>query len=93
MVKLILKSIISGFVLGTVLFVVAPLGLAIYFIEYLKPVLIPGVSLAQFFLGNTDSITPMILAFIFNGLIYSIPFLGFSLIRAYVAKKKETELS
>jgi hypothetical protein len=70
MVKLILKSIISGFILGTVLFVVAPLGLAIYFIEYLKPVLIPGVSLAQFILGNTDSITPMIFAFIFNGLIY-----------------------
>jgi hypothetical protein len=69
---LITKSIITGFILGTIFFVIAPFGLGIYLIEIMKPVLTPGVSLIQL-LGQTI-VNPAYLFFslFFNGLIYSI---------------------
>lgn len=73
MIKLIGKSAIFGFVLGALLFGIAPLGLGIYFIEYLKPVLVPGVLLTQSILGTTDGSSSFALALFLNGAIYTIP--------------------
>lgn len=87
MAKLIIRSMIFGFILGTVFFVISPLGLGIYFIEYLRPILIPGVLLTQLILGNVIGPIPLLLAFFFNGVIYSILFLGFFATRIYVVNK------
>ena len=80
-VKLIVKNTVYGFILGTILFGIAPLGLGISFIEYLKPVLVPGVFLTQLILGNTVGPMQLLLALFLNGIIFSIPFLVFSLSR------------
>lgn len=82
MTSLIIRALIYGFILGSLFFAIAPLGLGIYLIELLKPVLVPGVLLAQLILGNTAGSKPIILALFLNGIIYSIPFLAFSLTRA-----------
>ena len=84
MTKLIIKSIIYGFIVGTAFFAIAPFGLGVYFIEFLKPVLIPGVLLTQLILGNTVGSITLILALFLNGLIYTVLFLSFALTRKYV---------
>ena len=76
MKSIIPKSLICGFIAGTVLFGIAPLGLGIYFIEIIKPVLVPGVLLTQLVLGNTIGSTALFLALLLNGMIYSILFYG-----------------
>lgn len=87
MAKLIIRSLVYGFIIGSILFAIAPLGLGIYFIELLKPLLVPGVLLTQFILGNTVGSKPILLALFLNGMIYSIPFLAFSLIQ----RERETK--
>lgn len=83
MTKLVVRPMIYGFILGAVFFVISPLGLGSAFIEHLRPVLIPGVLLTQLFLNVIGTI-PLLLAFILNGVIYSILFFGFFAIRLYV---------
>jgi len=86
-VRFILKPTIKntayGFLLGMVLFMIAPLGLGIPFIENLKPVLAPGIYLAQILIGDSAGPVQIGLAFILNGIIFALAFLGFS-----VAKSK-----
>ena len=82
MAKKLTKSLIYGFILGCILFAIAPLGLGIYFIEQLKPVLVPGLPLAQLILGHTSGSKAILLALAINGIIYSIPFLAYSLTRS-----------
>ena len=72
MSKLAIKSTVIGFILGTVFFVIAPLGLGITFIESLKPVLVPGVAAIQLLGVNTDGALLMISALFLNGLIYTL---------------------
>jgi hypothetical protein len=47
--RIMLKALAYGFTLGTIFFVIAPLGLGISLIESLKPVLVPGVFLHKGF--------------------------------------------
>ena len=70
--RIMLKALAYGFTLGTIFFVIAPLGLGISLIESLKPVLAPGVFLAQGILGNTTGIGSMIFALALNGTVYTI---------------------
>lgn len=86
MIRIILKSILCGFALGAILFAIAPLGLGIYFIEVLKPVLVPGILLTQLILGNSVGIITLIFALVMNGAIFTIPFLVFFLTRANVKR-------
>lgn len=86
MAKLIIRSMIFGLILGTLFFVISPLGLGSYFIEYLRPILIPGVLLTQIFL-NVIGIIPLLLALFLNGMIYSILFFGFFATRIYRVNK------
>lgn len=70
--RIMVKALAYGFTLGTIFFVIAPLGLGISLIESLKPVLVPGVFLAQGILGNTTEIGSMIFALSLNGAVYTI---------------------
>ena len=76
-VRFILKPTIKntayGFLLGMVLFM----------IENLKPFLAPGIFLAQILIGDSTGPVEAGLAFILNGIIFALAFLGFS-----VAKSK-----
>lgn len=79
MTKSIVKSLLCGFILGCILFAIAPLGLGVYFIEQLKPALVPGVYLCRFMIGNSTGFNTILLSLFLNGIIYSIPFLVISL--------------
>ena len=72
--RIMFKALAYGFTLGTIFFVIAPLGLGISLIESLKPVLVPSVFLAQGILGNTTEIGSMIFALSLNGAVYTILF-------------------
>jgi hypothetical protein len=65
------KSILSGFAIGTVFFVVAPLGLGIALIESLRTVLIPGVTVMHLLGINTISSLSRLIALCLNGVLYS----------------------
>ena len=81
-----LKSIAFGFVLGTILFAIAPLGLGIPIIEILKPVLAPGALITQLILRNSVGIMPIIIALMINGVLFTILFLTYFLTRANARK-------
>ncbi len=74
--RIILKALAYGFTLGTIFFVIAPLGLGISLIESLKPVLVPGVFLAQGILGNTTGIGSIVFALLLNVTVNTILFSG-----------------
>jgi len=80
--RVFLKSIICGFVVSLIFFTIAPLGLGILFIEILKPVLVPGIYVTQYILGNSVGILPVTLSLILNWVIITIPFAVFFIIRA-----------
>jgi len=84
--KLIAKSIIVGFVIGTVFFAIAPLGLGISLIEALRPVLIPGVAFMHLLGINTIYPASQIFALFLNGLIYSTLVLVILVMKSRVAK-------
>jgi len=75
MAKLILKSLVYGFIFGILFFFLAPLGLQIRFIEQIKPILIPGLYLLRNITENND-IVPSFNSWIsvvgLNVLIYSL---------------------
>ena len=84
--RVYLKSIAFGFVSGTILFAIAPLGLGIPIIEILKPVLAPGALITQLILRNSVGITPIIIAVMINGVLFTILFLAYFLSRANARK-------
>jgi hypothetical protein len=90
MKKIIIKAIIFGFLTGILFLLVAPLGLGIYFIEILKPILIPGINLFRPVFDNTSGYLRWVVAFILNGLVYTIFFLIVSLIKTYLVNNKST---
>ena len=75
--KIFLKSLIWGFVTGSILLAIAPLGLGIVFIEILKPLLVPGVYITQLILGNSIGFAALTLSLIINGSIFTILFTTF----------------
>lgn len=76
-----LRSLICGFGLGTLFFAMAPLGLGIAFIEVLKPVLTPGISLTQLILGSNGGMLAFFLALVLNGAVFTSVFLIWSMAR------------
>jgi len=80
--KLITKAIISGFILGSIFFVIAPLGLGSSLIENLRPALIPGALLMQLFGQGDVDLTYMLSSLFLNGLIYSILIFIITLVRS-----------
>ena len=70
--RIMFKALAYGFTLGTIFFVIAPLGLGISLIESLKPVLVPSVFLAQGILGSTTGIGSIVIALLLNVTAYTI---------------------
>ena len=91
MTKLVVKSLILGFVIGIIFFALAPLALGIVFIEFLRPVLIPGIDLLKSFSQTTGSIpaSQWIFAIALNGLIYSILFFAILFTLKNIADRKK----
>lgn len=81
MSKLIRQALIYGFVTGTLLFVIAPLGLGIAMIEFLRPILVPGIGLLQLFWQSPAGAVVLVSGLLLNGVIYSMLFLSISLLR------------
>lgn len=75
------KSIVFGFILGTILFAIAPLGLGISLVELLKPVLAPGAIITQQILGSSAGVSAIALALTINGAIFSLLFICYFLVR------------
>ncbi len=86
MEKMILRSLTIGLVLGVVFLALATLGLGLSFFEMMKPVLAPGVYLVQFMGLEAIGMFSMLLALIFNVLIFSLIVLGVSITRARSSK-------
>jgi hypothetical protein len=80
--QLYIKSAIYGFVLGSILFAVAPLGLGIGIIETLQPVLVPGVMVMKLFVESDIGPATMVMAVVLNGLLFMIPFLLYFIARS-----------
>ena len=90
MTKLVIKSLIFGFIVGIIFFAIAPLALGIAFIEFLRPLLVPGVDLFKSFWQTTGLIptSQWIFAIALNGFIYSIIFFAILLARKNIADRK-----
>lgn len=87
MTRLTINSLAYGFVAGIVFFALAPLGLGIAMIEFLRPLLIPGVALFQLFWRDLTGAAGLILGLVLNGMIYSILFLSFALVRKHITSR------
>lgn len=92
MTKLIIKSLVFGFVIGTIFMGIAPLGLGIAFVEFLRPLLIPGINLLQSFWQSPGGSPALLLGLFLNGIIYAMLFLSFSLSRKQVVSRKAKHL-
>jgi len=86
--KLIVKSLVLGFMTGTVFLGLAPFGLGFSFVEFLRPILMPGIDLFQPLGRNIGGSLAMLLGLILNGLIYFIFFLSILTIQKYVVSRK-----
>ena len=82
------KSLVLGFMLGTVFFGIAPLGLGIAWVEFLRPILIPGIDLFRPLYPSGSGSLPWIFAFILNGLIYTAFFFSIFVVRTHVVHRK-----
>lgn len=87
MTKFYRKPLVYGFVVGVLFFVLAPLGLGIAIIQFLRPILIPGVALFQLFLRDFTGAMGLILGLVLNGVIYSMLLLSFALVRKHIASR------
>ncbi len=88
MTKVITKSLALGFIIGTVFLGIAPLGLGIAFVEFLRPILIPGIDLFRPLYQSGSGSLPWIFGFILNGLIYTALFLSILVIQKHVVRRK-----
>jgi hypothetical protein len=75
------KSLFSGFLVGVLFLTIAPLGLAVSFIETLRPVLVPGLYLAQQLLGGGGGPMFFVIAMATNVLVFTAGFFLIFLIR------------
>ncbi len=83
-----IKSLMLGFIIGTVFFGIAPLGLGIALVEFLRPILIPGIDLFRSLYPSGGGSLPWIFGFILNGLIYTALFFSIFVVRKYVVRRK-----
>ena len=88
MTKVTIKSLVLGFIIGTVFLGIAPLGLGIAFVEFLRPILIPGIDLFRPLYQNGGGSLPWIFGFILNGLIYTALFLSILVIQKHAVHRK-----
>jgi len=88
MTKLIIKSVVFGFVISLVFLGVVYLNLVFAFAEFLRPILIPGFDLLRPLWKDTSGSYPWILGIILNVLIYAFLFLSISLIRKQAVSAK-----
>ena len=88
MTKVIIRSSVFGFIIGTVFLAIAPLGLGIAFVEFLRPILIPGIDLFRSLYPRGTGALPWIFGLILNGLIYTALFLSIVVIRKHVVRRK-----
>ena len=84
--KLLIKPTLISFILGIVLFGIAPLGLGLSFVETLRPVLIPGVTVVQLLGVNSSGSVALFTALLLNGVIYSILALSILATRSHLNK-------
>ncbi len=92
MIKLAIESLLFGFLVGIIFFAIAPLALGIAFVEFLRPILIPGIDLLKLFWpwqssGNIPA-SQWTLSIALNGFIYSILFFAILLARKNIADRK-----
>ena len=74
-----LRPLLIGFGAGILLFGVSLLGLAVAMVEFLRPVLIPGINLVRVFVVNPTSTTlPILAGIVLNGVIFALLFTSFS---------------
>ncbi len=83
-----IKSLVLGFIIGTVFFGIAPLGLGIALVEFLRPILIPGIDLFLPLYPSGGGSLPWIFGFILNGLMYTALFLSIFAVRKHVVHRK-----
>jgi hypothetical protein len=86
MTKVIIKSLVLGFIIGTVFLGVAPLGLGIALV--VRPILIPGIDLFRPLYQSGSGSLPWIFGFILNGLIYTALFLSILVVQKHVVHRK-----
>lgn len=79
--RIYLRPLLIGFGAGVLLFAVSLLGLAVAMVEFLRPVLIPGINLVRVFTSNPTATTlPILAGIVLNGVIFALLFTGFFLI-------------
>lgn len=88
MTKVTIKSLVLGFIIGTVFLGIAPLGLGIAFVEFLRPILVPGIDLFRSLSQSGSGSLPWIFGFILNGLIYTALFLSILVIQKHAVHRK-----
>ena len=88
MTKVIIKSLVLGFIIGTVFLGIAPLGLGIALVEFLRPILIPGIDLLRPLYQSGSGSLLWIFGFILNGLIYTALFSSIFVVRKHVVRRK-----
>ena len=72
MTRLILRSLLIGFIIGTIFLGIAPMGLGSVFVARLRPVLVPGRYLFPRSLVNTLGSLWWVPLIILNGLVYTV---------------------
>lgn len=75
------KSIVYGVLLGTLLLVIAPLGLGILIVEILRPILAPGALIAQVIIRDGGAALLLMVSLLLNWSIFSALFFGYFYIR------------
>ncbi len=88
MTKVSITSLVLGFIIGTVFLGIAPLGLGIALVEFLRPILIPGIDLFRPLYQSGSGSLPWIFGFMLNGLIYTALFLSILLIQKHVVQRR-----
>ncbi len=83
-----IKSLVLGFMIGTVFFGIAPLGLGIALVEFMRPILIPGIDLFRPLYASGSGSWPWIFGFLLNGLICTALFLSIFAVRKQGVHRK-----
>jgi uncharacterized membrane protein YciS (DUF1049 family) len=87
--KLLTRSLLLGFGLGALLLALSTLGLVIAFLEFLRPVLIPGVNLTTAWLSTSSTSNLILAGFAMNGTIFSILLFCLMIIRQKIEDKNK----
>ena len=86
--KLVIKSLIFGFITGTVLLVISFFMIVSTFVEFFIPILTPGATLVDLYSGNAPTYVIWISIFVLNVLVYSTLYFIISLIAKKILSRK-----